>query len=278
MPPHPQGQILRCVDCTHDSTIPESISNPETYDPSYFLSDHRRWFENPDVGLFARVLAQIPSGASVIDVGCGRGDFLRFARRERPDLELTGIDVAPNEATEGIRFAQGDILQYSLDEQFDAVLSFQVIEHLADVNEFVDRLLQLVRPGGIVVVSTPNAGSALYSAARLGRALGLTLPYNRLYSKHHLQHFTRQSLSRLLSVHGCKLEQHWDHNAPIKAMDLPVSNRAADAVLRVGLYVLWGAGRVLRRSYLQTLICRVTDPAHGKPQSMSGRANANGLP
>jgi SAM-dependent methyltransferase len=278
MPPHPQGEILRCLDCTHAFTLPESISDPESYEPSYFLREHRRWFENPDVGLFARVLARIPAGASVIDVGCGRGDFLRFTRGARPDLELTGIDVAPNEESEGIRFIRGDILQYPLHERFDAVLSFQVIEHLPDADEFVERLLQLARPGGVVATSTPNAASALYSVARMGRAAGFSLPFNRLYSKHHLQHFTRQSLSRLFSRHGCIVEQHWDHNAPIKAMDLPVSSQAADALLRLGLCVLWGAGRVLRRSYLQTLICRVPEPTFGKVQGMSDRGHAIGFP
>jgi SAM-dependent methyltransferase len=274
MPPHPEAEILRCVECTHAFTIPESISNPETYDPSYFLRDHRRWFEHPDVGLFARVLAQIPSGASVIDVGCGRGDFLRFARRERPDLELTGIDVAPNEVTEGIRFIQGDILQFPLHDRFDAVLSFQVIEHLPDVHEFLDRLLQLMRPAGFVSVATPNSASTLYSAARFGKAVGFALPFNRLYSRHHLQHFTRRSLFRLFALHGCRVDQHWDHNAPIRAMDLPVSSKAADVILRGGLLVLWGAGRVLRRSYLQTVIGRVTATPNRRSQVVSGPQHA----
>jgi 2-polyprenyl-3-methyl-5-hydroxy-6-metoxy-1,4-benzoquinol methylase len=276
MPPHPEGEIFRCPDCTHAFTVPESIAAPETYDSSYFLHEHRRWFENPDVDLFARVLAQIPGGASVLDVGCGRGGFLRFARGRRPDLELTGIDVAPNQAAEGIRFIQGDILRYPLHEQFDAVLSFQVIEHLPDVGDFLDRLLQLVRPGGMLVVTTPNAGGLLYSTARIGRAAGLALPFNRLYSKHHLQHFTRQSLARLLGTRDCTVDQHWDHNAPIKAMDLPVTSRAADAALRGGLWVLWGAGRMLGRSYLQTAICRRVGSQSGKSQRVADSARAIG--
>jgi len=266
------------VECTHAFTIPESITIPETYAPSYFLREHRRWFENPDVALFARVLAQIPSGASVIDVGCGRGDFLRFARRHRPDLELTGIDVAANEAAEGMRFIQGDILRYPLHDRFDAVLSFQVIEHLPNVDEFLNRLLGLVQPGGMLSVSTPNSASTLYLAARFGKAIGFDLPYNRLYSSHHLQHFTRRSLSRLFARHGCGADQHWDHNAPIKSMDLPVSSKTADMVLRGGLWVLWGAGRVLQRSYLQTLIYHVPDPPSRQSQGISSPVNSTDLP
>jgi SAM-dependent methyltransferase len=189
---------------------------------------------------------------------------------------LTGIDVAPNEVTEGIRLVQGDILQYPIHDRFDAVLSFQVIEHMPDANEFVARLLQLVRPGGIVSTSTPNSAGALYAAARLGKAVGFDLAFNRLYSRHHLQHFTRRSLARLFSMHGCRVEQHWDHNAPIRAMDLPVSSKAAAAILRGGLCVLWGAGRLLRRSYLQTVICRVAGPPSGKLRSVSGSAHAFG--
>jgi 2-polyprenyl-3-methyl-5-hydroxy-6-metoxy-1,4-benzoquinol methylase len=257
MPEHPEAELYRCLRCTHAFTIPESLDHQEQYAASYFLEDHRRWFENPNVRLFEQVLNQIPVGASVVDVGCGRGDFLRFARETRGDLKLTGIDLSQNPNERGIRYFQGDILNADINERFDAVVSLLVIEHIAEVKTFTRRMGELVHPAAILVIVTINDGSILYLAARAGKAVGIPLAFNRLYSRHHLHHFTRKSLHQLMSGNGFAVEQHWDHNAPIEAMDLPVKSRTADFILRAGLRLVWGAGKVTGRSYLQTVVCRV---------------------
>ena len=118
MPVHPQAQLFRCRGCTHAFTLPESIRVPESYEASYYDQDHSRWFEHPNIELFERILAGISPGASVVDVGCGRGDFLRFAHAKRPDLCLTGIDLSANADEQGIRFLQGDILKLQIAEHF----------------------------------------------------------------------------------------------------------------------------------------------------------------
>jgi 2-polyprenyl-3-methyl-5-hydroxy-6-metoxy-1,4-benzoquinol methylase len=255
MAPHPEASLFRCGTCRHAFTDSASISQPEQYDASYFDHDHKRWFEHPNLELFNLVLSQVLTGASLADVGCGRCDFLRYARTKRPDLKLTGIDLSANPDLPGIRFIQGDILTLPIEERFDVVTSLMVIEHIAEVRSFVRRMQQLTKPGGVVAITTINDGSLLYRAGRVGRTLGIPLAYNRLYSAHHLQHFTRSSLAGLLRDGGCQLTSHLDHNAPIEAMDLPVTNRALDAILRVGLRVLWLAGRATTRSYAQTVIC-----------------------
>jgi SAM-dependent methyltransferase len=258
MPQHPDAAIFRCGHCTHAFTDPQSIRNPETYRQSYYEHDHKRWFENPNIKLFDRILREIPPGASVLDVGCGRGDFLRHAAAERPDLNLTGIDLSPNGSSDRIRFIQGDILQLaSAGETFDVVASLAVIEHIDDVQAFVSRNCSLLKSAGKLIVMTINDGSLLYRAGRLGRSFGVPLAYNRLYSVHHLHHFTRQSLSLLLKRHQLTVETHLDHNAPVKAMDIPAPNKVIEAVLRTGLYGLWIAGRLTRKSYLQTTVCRL---------------------
>ncbi len=87
------------------------------------------------------------------------------------------------------------------------------------------------------------------------------MAYDRVYSGHHVHHFTRKSLELLLADHGLLVERHIDHDAPIGAMDIPVSSKLVDSVLRFGLRMLWFAGRLTRRSYLQTVIVRNAHPA-----------------
>jgi hypothetical protein len=105
---------------------------------------------------------------------------------------------------------------------------------------------------------TLNEASILYGLARIGRALGVPLAFHRLYSHHHIHHFTRVSLRRLLESCGMKVSRHIMHNAPIKAMDLPVRGPMADALIRVGVGAVFAAGSVVSKTYLQTAICSVS--------------------
>ena len=252
---HPQAVLYRCNNCSHCFSHLETVEI-ESYQENYFYEDHKRWFENPNTGLFDRIAKAIPQGASVLDAGCGRGDMLRYFRKIRPDLVLTGVDLSPNKDSDGIRYYQGDIITMDLGGQFDAVVSLAVIEHVGDVSAFVDRLVQLVKPGGAVVIMTLNDDSLLYDLARLGKRMGVPLAFNRVYSRHHLHHFTRKSLRTVLEGHGLKIESELVHNAPMAAIDIPVKNKAAEIVLRAVIWVVFMAGEVTGKSFLQTIFCR----------------------
>ena len=254
MATHPEADIYRCKCCTHAFSDPGSMPQQESYDPAYYSDTHRRWFEHPNTALFERITALIPAGASVLDVGCGRGDFLRHVHRNRPDVQLTGIDYSPNQ-DKNIRFLQGDAFELDIRDRFDVVVSLNVIEHVSDCVAFANRLRQLTKPGGTIAIMTVNESSILYGLARFGRLLGVPLAFDRLYSRHHLHHFTRASLLGLLESCGLKSSQHILHNSPVRAVDLPVQSRMADAVLRIMVAGVCGAGYVLSKGYLQTVIC-----------------------
>ncbi len=255
MPQHPEAALYRCRGCTHAFSVPSSIASPETYSPEYFYEQHRRWFEHPNIPLFRSVLQFIPEGASVLDVGCGRGDFLRFAQKERPDLQLSGIDLSENESGDGIRFHTGEILSWATGERFDAIVSLAVIEHVDQVLLFVRRLKELTRGPGIIVAMTLNDSSLLYALARAGRLAGVRIAFDRLYSKHHVHHFTPDSLRAVFEANGLRVKRQFSHAAPIEAMDIPVKSALSDFVLRTGLRAVWACGDVLGRGYLQTIVC-----------------------
>jgi SAM-dependent methyltransferase len=270
MATHADGDLYRCSTCTHCFSDP-NLTNLPTYSPEYFEIEHQRWFANPNVGLFAAIAAIFPRGASVLDAGCGRGDFLRFVRSIRPDLTLTGIDLAPNHDVPGIRFVQGDFLQTPIDRRFDAVVSLQVIEHVPDIRAFVERLRALTKTTGTITVSTVNESSLLYGLARTGNRVGVSLAFNRLYSRQHLHHFTTRSLRTLLEGCGLRIESDMRHNAPLAAIDIPVSSRFADAILRSGMWLVCKAGDATGRAYLQTITCRNSAAVSGAPDGRFGR-------
>jgi 2-polyprenyl-3-methyl-5-hydroxy-6-metoxy-1,4-benzoquinol methylase len=254
MAAHPEADIYRCESCTHAFSDLASMPKQANYDSDYYDKVHRRWFEHPNVVLFERLVAIIPVGASVLDVGCGRGDFLRHVRSRRPDTRLVGIDQCPNSDPD-IEFLQGDALSLDIHDRFDVVVSLAVIEHVADCALFADRIRELTKPGGVAVVMTLNESSLLYGLARAGKSVGIPLAFDRLYSSHHLHHFTRRSLRRLLESCGLIVSRQIMHDSPVKAVDLPVNGRAADALLRAALGITFGAGRIVSHTSLQTVIC-----------------------
>ncbi|HET9162858.1 MAG TPA: class I SAM-dependent methyltransferase [Solirubrobacterales bacterium] len=250
MPRHPDSDLYRCASCSHAFGFPREH---ETYDDDYYEIEHRRWFDHPNTALFDQIAEAIPPASAVLDAGCGKGDFLRHLHAQRQDLKLTGLDFTANENTNGIRYLQGDVM--TLDPgKFDAVVSLAVIEHIPDVTEFVRRLYSFVRPGGVVAIMTVNESSLLYRLARATRPV-TPITFNRLYSAHHVHHFTRQSLESLLQSRGARIERSWTHNMPLAAIDIPAEG-IAGAVLRAGMWGVCVAGDRTGMAYLQTVIAR----------------------
>jgi SAM-dependent methyltransferase len=109
--------------------------------------------------LVARVIRNSPqSGGTIIDVGCG-GGLLRNYVRDLVD-EYIGVDTIryddfPTDAT----FRMVDLDTGRVDEPdgaADIVTSVETIEHLENPRSLVRELVRLVRPGGLILITTPN--------------------------------------------------------------------------------------------------------------------------
>ena len=145
---------------------------------------------------FIELLAPV---GSLLDVGCGGGELLRAAAArgwraagaepmaEAAELARTrapGADVRTALAADA-GFAEGS---------FDVVCAFHVLEHMPDARAFLGELARLARPGGLVVVETPNY------ASRLRRAQGER--WLHLRPLEHLVHFTPQTMRAALEGAG----------------------------------------------------------------------------
>lgn len=257
---HPQVDLYRCTRCTHRFSILKPGVEIEPYNADYFEQTHKNWFANPNFGLFERIARLIDKEAAprtVIDVGCGKGDLLRYlAGRPATEAALTGVDLIANEPSSKVRFIEGDALAVDLGEQFSVVVTMNTIEHVAGAHAFAQRIKSLTRPGGLAIIQTPNDASLLYVAARIAKHLGVALPFNRIYDRHHLHHFTPASLARLLESEGLTRVDQIMHNVPIAAIDIPVSSAAAEAALRIGVQTLFWLGALTGRTYSQTAVYR----------------------
>ena len=102
-------------------------------------------------------------GKTAMDVGCGAG--LLSESLARLGATVTGIDAAPEvigvarEHAKAmgleIDYRAADVLD--LDGQFDLITCMEVIEHVAEPQAFLDALAKRLAPGGLLILSTPNA-------------------------------------------------------------------------------------------------------------------------
>jgi SAM-dependent methyltransferase len=203
------------------------------------------------------------SDISLIDVGCGKGDLLRYLHSCEPTWRLTGVDLSPNSALEGIELIQGDILNMSSGKSYDVVSSLLVIEHISDAHRFVESLKSVCRPGGLLIITTNDEQSVLYKAARAMRRFGYATAYERLYSRHHLNHFSVPSLRRLLESHQLSVIRTLHHNIPAAAVDLPPAGPMMQLVWRAGVLALFALGHYVRKTFLQTVVCRAPSTNDG---------------
>lgn len=113
---------------------------------------------------YDRVLGVVGSlsGLRVIDVGCGDGTLLEKAAARWPTAELWGVDVVPSERPiqrRGIRVVVADLrgdLPFQ-NQSMDLVISTETLEHLVDPDRCLKEMRRIIRPGGRVVVTIPNA-------------------------------------------------------------------------------------------------------------------------
>jgi SAM-dependent methyltransferase len=100
----------------------------------------------------------------VLDLGCGRGEWLELLKEQ--DINAQGVDLDEGMLIEcqslGLNFVHGDVMDFLkniADNSCDAITSFHLIEHLPfDIlKELVQECFRILKPGGILILETPNA-------------------------------------------------------------------------------------------------------------------------
>jgi SAM-dependent methyltransferase len=138
--------------------------------------------------------ATLTAATRVLDVGAGSGKWLRYLEARRP-CRLSGLE--PSAALfSGFDLDARGVLNQTLPafaeshagERFDVVTVLDVIEHVEEPLPFAQALAAVTRPGGLVFLSTPDAGSVV--AGALGR-------YWHHRNRYHFSLFDRSTIRRL---------------------------------------------------------------------------------
>lgn len=182
-----------------------------------------------------KLLRLAAGGVRVLDVGCSSG-YLARPLAERGCV-VVGLELDEAAAEQARRWCEevmvGDVERMELPferDSFDVVLCADVIEHLRDPEAFLARVRPLIRPGGRLVLSTPNVANW---AIRLSLLFGRFRYTERgILDRTHTHLFTRKTLVECLERAGYQLEV-LDFTVPVPLIGAPPVERVAHAVGRL---------------------------------------------
>lgn len=200
--------IVRCSTCglQHVKPMPTDDEVRAHYqDPGYFRGGGDQGYDDYAqvrkalVPLFRRRMQQIatafPQSGRLLDYGCAAGYFLEVARESGWDV--VGLEISENMAEQtarrlGVRV--GFSLQDLAGQRFEVVTLWEVVEHLRDPVHVLGELRGLLRPNGLLALSTPNTGH--------WQAESQPASWDGYRPPSHLTFFTAVTLKRLLTQSG----------------------------------------------------------------------------
>jgi 2-polyprenyl-3-methyl-5-hydroxy-6-metoxy-1,4-benzoquinol methylase len=211
--PVANGELVTCQSCRLTFFTPRpsiedlaAFYNTEEYRDTYkasvmadltFAQTRYRHLHNVIVQHHPSLLEL--SSKHLLDIGCGRGDLLQIAAQS--GWNVSGIEISPlavqqaNQLLKEVRVQVGDLESLDLaDNSYSLITSYHVIEHLLEPVKHLTKIRQLVQPGGIVFIETPNLAS-LGAKVRGKR-------WSHIIPPEHINYFTPDSLRYTLCQAG----------------------------------------------------------------------------
>ena len=228
--------VVDCKDCgfKHVLPLPSEEELVHVYGHEYYatekplylarVEEDRDWWERLHDRRLQRVEGFLPRTAQkLLDVGSGPG--LLLERAQHRGWDATGIEPS-HQAAEHARSLGASVCEAFLDDElaaellraagdseegaFDCIHAAEVLEHLPDPRAMVQRMVRLLRPGGVLVLSVPNDFNPIQAALT---ETGGFAPW-WVAPPHHLNYFDFDSLEGLLVAEGLEI-LHRETSFPI---------------------------------------------------------------
>lgn len=196
--------IVCCQSCGSGFTSPIP-SNLEPYYPKLYRAYGKLTLGILEFFYSRRVdrwIKEIGTSKSVLEIGCGAGLMLSSFSKKR--WQVLGLErneqvAAHARDSHGINVLSCDISDLRVDEKFDLIVLFNVLEHLMDPVSTLEECKKRLAHGGRIIISVPDFGSW---QSLFGRGDWLHLDVPR-----HITHFTKKGLSAIFSKIGLEIER-----------------------------------------------------------------------
>lgn len=203
--------IVQCEDCGFVFTNPRPDTNEigQYYvSPDYISHNSHSRGLMPSIYRLARQymmrkkLALIQSivgkeeGFSLLDFGCGTGDFLGFVQQHGIVAEGVEPDAHAREVAKAVNKVETYSIEASRElgaEKYEVITLWHVLEHVHLLHEQIDLFRRWLKPGGKLIIAVPNIES--HDAREYGKY------WDALDVPRHLYHFSPQNLRSILDEH-----------------------------------------------------------------------------
>jgi 2-polyprenyl-3-methyl-5-hydroxy-6-metoxy-1,4-benzoquinol methylase len=193
-------RIKRCVSCDVEFSEPRTAVSGEWYAAAAPLRlETFSGVPSQDWRFKSFLSEELPAG-SLLDIGCGDGGFLELVKKR--GWKVAGFDyderVAQAARDKGLSDVSAeeflDFVRRRKEGEFDAVTLFDVLEHTPEPLRFLEEVRRILRPGGALAVTLPNALRPL--------------PWGREehdYPPHHFTRWTPKALREFLENNGFRV-------------------------------------------------------------------------
>lgn len=163
------SKLIVCSNCgivTHDKKISKETI-PLLY-PSNYLAHKQsntrlgfyEFLKNIITnGVIKKIARRLPPQGRFLEIGCGNCELIRRLSGKLLHANFIGVDIkaVPINPIERFNFIQGHFEEVSIPiNSIDVIYSSNLIEHVADPREFIEKCFQVLKPGGIIIGITPN--------------------------------------------------------------------------------------------------------------------------
>lgn len=185
--------------------------NSKEFSNNYYssiLSDNEKIYNKNKLVTVSKCLKLLPDSGRVLDIGCFNGYVLDILKNK--GYETYGIDASKNAvklcSEKGHIVLEADLEKEIPFEEnfFDCVLGMEIIEHIADTDTLLKEVKRVLKPNGVLVMSTPNFFSL---GRRLMTLFGVNPYFEASFSfpprmAGHLRFYTHDLLHSFLKFSG----------------------------------------------------------------------------